>query len=731
MRKFIFVAILFFVFPQISFSQSPTPTPSIDKDVVKISTTLIQVDVTVTDKKEKIVRDLTPEDFEIYENDQKQKISDFSFVSSVPDEESELESEIEKLEIEAPPPVKELKPNEIRRTIAIVVDDISLSAENVNFVKQSLKKFVAKQLRQGDLVAIILASAGLGTLQQFTANKSYLYASIEQIKWKRRGGKLSSFDPFSMASGALDPDENRANRDTSESDADDFRKSVFAAGTLGAIKYVIDGMEKLPGRKSIMVMSEGIQIFARGDSGFNESTRVSDVLKSVVDLANQSSVVIYTMDTRGLETLGFTAADDLGSRPIYNPTDLENQTIAITQDKTEKLSADRRREFYDSQEGLSYLAKETGGIFIKNSNNLYGGIKKMLDDQSYYLIAYEPDAEKFDPEKNRFNKLDIKVNRKDVDVRYRSGFFGTSDDGNISKTTLTPNARLNNALISPFPVNDVNIKLTALFQGNSKNKLFINSLVFIDISSLAFTESGPDRKKAVFDLLAASFDESGFPTDQQNKTFTLDIKNDIYERMLKEGFIYYFTLPIKKDGTYQMRVAILDKTTDKIGSTNQIIGIPKLKNKEIALSGIALDNMPFKIWNNEFNAGTAKVAATQTEIEENLPVLTDSAVRKFKRGTILRYGLEVYNPQTKKKRESDLNFRVRIFNDNKILYDGTEHSIEVGSISKKDSILISGALNLGGIFTGGDYVLQIIVTEKLNKKNKQVATQFVQFEVTK
>ena len=60
------------------FGQTPTPTPPVtndDNDVVKISTTLIQVDVTVTDKNGKIIKDLKPEDFEIYENqDQQSKL---------------------------------------------------------------------------------------------------------------------------------------------------------------------------------------------------------------------------------------------------------------------------------------------------------------------------------------------------------------------------------------------------------------------------------------------------------------------------------------------------------------------------------------------------------------------------------------------------------------------------------------------------------------------------------
>ncbi len=71
--------------PQIaSPTASPTPHRNFEKreDVVKISTSLIQVDVTVTDKSGKVVRDLKPEDFEIYENGVKQNITNFSFVDS-------------------------------------------------------------------------------------------------------------------------------------------------------------------------------------------------------------------------------------------------------------------------------------------------------------------------------------------------------------------------------------------------------------------------------------------------------------------------------------------------------------------------------------------------------------------------------------------------------------------------------------------------------------------------
>ncbi len=112
-------------------------------------------------------------------------------------------------------------------------------------------------------------------------------------------------------------------------------------------------------------------------------------------------------------------------------------------------------------------------------------------------------------------------------------------------------------------------------------------------------------------------------------------------------------------------------------------------------------------------------------------MLTDSALRTFKRGTVLRYGLDVYNSRAKNKKKSDLFFRTRIFHDNKVIYEGNDNFVDFQDVEKEGIKPISGAINIGTEISDGSYVLQIIVTEKIKKQNKQIATQFIQFEVTK
>ena len=123
MPRLLFLTCVFnILFAGITFSQRPTPT-STGEDVVKISTNLIQMDVTVTDKNGKSVRNLRPEDFDIYENGKKQSISSFSFVSDVRGNDRPKTQTNDLSVTQLPPTAPPRRPERIGRTIALVIDD--------------------------------------------------------------------------------------------------------------------------------------------------------------------------------------------------------------------------------------------------------------------------------------------------------------------------------------------------------------------------------------------------------------------------------------------------------------------------------------------------------------------------------------------------------------------------------------------------------------------------------
>ena len=252
---------------------TPKPTPD-DNDVVKISTNLIQIDVSISDSKGKPVNDLKQDEIEIYENGEKQKVTNFSFVSAS----KETTQKIVPADKNAVPvPQAVLRPEQIRRTIALVVDDLSLSFESAYQTRRALKKFVDEQMQDGDLVAIIRTGAGIGALQQFTSDKRILYAAIEKVKWNPQGtGGVSAFAPIEAT-----PDTSlQATDDTTTTDdptsqtgsgqsLEDFRTQGFVTGTLGALRYIVTGMGELPGRKSVILFSDGFKIMPLRSSLFS------------------------------------------------------------------------------------------------------------------------------------------------------------------------------------------------------------------------------------------------------------------------------------------------------------------------------------------------------------------------------------------------------------------------------------------------------------------------------
>jgi VWFA-related protein len=709
MIQIILLLIVLFAFsvPGIAQSATPSATPPDEGEVVKISTALIQVDVTVTDKRGKIITDLRRDEIEIYENGKKQDITNFGFISNVRDV-------VEKGKSGEPPPVLPpgtLKPDQVRRTIALVVDDLTLSFESTYFVRRALKKFVDEQMQDGDLVAIIRTGAGIGALQQFTTDRRQLYAAIEKVKWNSIGaGGIGTFAPLEAKIDTGEPEEEPEPGERTpegiEREFNDFRQSVFATGTLGAVNYVVRGMADLPGRKSVMLLSDGFKLFTKDAGGTIEASRILDSLRRLVDQANRASVVVYTMDARGLQVTGITAADNTNGR---------------TSEEIQQAATDRRDELLDTQDGLHYLARETGGFAIVNNNDLSGGIRRILDDQSYYLVGYEPDAETFDPKTRRFNKLTVKVTRPGARVRYRSGFFGVSNE-NVIRPRETGDQRLMNALTSPFAVNDISLRLNALFGHDKRRGAFVRSLVHIAAKDLTFTDQPEGSKKAVFDVIAVGFGDNGAAVDQISKSYTLTVTKDAHEKTLKSGFVYDFTFPIKKPGAYQLRVALRDQGSGKVGSANQFVEVPDIKKNRITLSGVVLENISYDLWQKREAAGSSSA------VGESAP-LSDTSLRQFKRGTVINYGFTIFNAKSITGRPVNLTSQLTLFFEGKPIFVGKPQPISPRAGADTKAIPHASSLSLATKMALGEYVLQIVITDNLAKEKRKTVTQFVQFEI--
>jgi VWFA-related protein len=700
-------------------------------DVVRITTNLVQVDAVVTDKNGAMVTDLKPEEVQISEDGKQQRITNFSYVTTEALEATRRTSRPTTAEKNAPPvPSARLKREDVRRTIAVVVDDLGLSFESMYLVRRALRKFVDEQIQPGDLVAIIRTSGGIGALQQLTSDKRQLYAAIERVRWVAAGRSgVGAFAPIIrtpvLSMGGDGPPASNDDWTLGE-DVDQLREDHFAVGTLGALNYVVKGLRELPGRKSILLLSDGFKLFNRDDPG--RSSRVYLAVERLIDQANRAAVVVYTMDAGGLQTLNYTAADSFGGRPDQNAAQLIG----------------RRAEFSDSQSGLSFLADQTGGFAIRNNNDLSGGMRRMLEDQrGYYLIGYRPDESTFDVRTGRrkFHHLSLKVTRPGkFNVRMRNGFYGVSNED--AKPPETPIQRMIGALVSPFGSSDVRLQLTSLFTNDAKTGSLMRSMLHIDARDLTFTDEPDGWHKSVFDILAVTFADNGVPIDQVSRTHTVRVRDQTYQRVLRDGFVYAVAVPVKKGGAYQLRVALRDTDSQRVGSASQFVEIPDLKKNRLELSGIAVNGTTAAEYAGSTPISSSANAASPSTMEksgespgegvDDGDAQASPAVRRFHQGLVMQYGYLIFNAQSNKAtRQPQLTTQVRLVRDGKVIFTGNEIPFDPAGQADMKRLVVGGAIQLGTELSPGEYVLQVIVTDALTSEKRRSATQWIDFEIIK
>lgn len=169
---------------------------------------------------------------------------------------------------------------------------------------------------------------------------------------------------------------------------DSPRSAVGFAGGPG-------GLRELPGRKAVVFLSDGLSLAMRGRTRF----QLLDLFRRLVDQANRASVLVYAMDARGLGPPGFGPADQMGVEAVA---------------RLERALAKQRLDFMDSLEGMIYLARQTGGFAVYNSNDFDRGVKRILDDLAgYYLLGYKPHSSTFvnGKEGPEYHKIVMKVNK--------------------------------------------------------------------------------------------------------------------------------------------------------------------------------------------------------------------------------------------------------------------------------------------------------------------------------
>jgi VWFA-related protein len=741
-------------------AQDPPPLPragTLTADefpTFKTGTRLAVIDAVVVDDQGRHVTDLSPTDFEVVERGNNQKVRQAVYVRVVnPDGSVVPATVVPGITSPAAAPTRSrplaagasslASPARAGRVIAIVVDDLGLSFESTAYVRQMLSRYVDSTVAPGDLVAIIRTAGGVGTLQQFTTDRRLLHSAIDRVRWsmQSRSG-VGAFAPVVPDSSTMLP-EPKSNvkpypTEPAESDfglsssplkidPDVVRRDQAAAGTLGALEYVLRGIAELPGRKSVVFVSEGLDLGIRD----NKSSRVWSTFTRVMDRANRSGVVVYAIDARGLQT-GLMTADDDPQTPLVpaggGSADVgaSRKPIAAEMNKVVlKGRVNRTRELFDSQESLVYLAEQTGGFAVLNTNDLAAGMARVVDDtRGYYLLGFDtliPNAERWDP-----NDVRVRVKRPGLRVRARRGLFGPADP-KATKDAVVADP-LVAAALSPFSSGDIDVRLTTLFAHDAKTGSYVRSLFYIDPSGLTFTDGPDGRRDTDVTLLLLAIGDNGQAVSQLRRQLQLRLTPEEYRVMRERGLLYSVRLPMKTPGGFQVRAAVQDARSRMIGTSTQYVEVPKVGKGQLALSGVVMMDVAVVA------GGTAGLAADTTAplmlATDTLAdgVLGEPAIKIFKPGSEVAYTCEIYDGQ--RGTRTGFATTATLLRDGKPIFTSPPAPVTAGARgeSAPQAIPVGGRLSLGRQLSPGAYTLQVSVAPA-GAPGRARATQWAEFEV--
>jgi VWFA-related protein len=403
--------------------QDPAPAPAQGTVplVIRVGVDLIQIDAAITGRDRQPVSDLRVEDFTLEVDGIKQPVSHVTFIDGRPGI-----AGAKSLEGGAGAPAT----SSHDRTLVFVVDDLNISFGSMYYARRAMKAFAAGWDPQEAKVGVSFTSDESTTIRLSRSPQRFDEA-LGTMPYNMRSSKGVSSEPTFFRELAAGPSLTNSQF---EADLSPITKNpAMEHGNLQqrvfSLLSTINAMRSVPGRKAVVFVSEGFEISGDRDrlgvdSPFNSlfgATRddAYRMVRLITEVANRASVVIYTINPSGLVS-GMPGAD-VASAPSMGDMQAAWVSRVGTQGTLLQLSAD------------------TGGLSVYNRNDLKGGMRDVVEDQrAYYLVGFEPPKTAFakDPTKAKFHSIKLRVNRKDVRVRTRAGFYGVTDKEVIERAPL-------------------------------------------------------------------------------------------------------------------------------------------------------------------------------------------------------------------------------------------------------------------------------------------------------
>jgi VWFA-related protein len=731
-------SLLVIVLATLTINAQQQAKPEASPDVIRVDTNLVQTTLMVFDKKGTFVDGLRPEDFALKVDGKPVSILFFSRITAGTKHEQSQLAAVRKGAAGSFSASKE-DAEERGRTVVFFIDDLHLSASSVHRTKQVIQTFLNTQMGPFDQVAIASASGQIGFLQQFTDNKAVLRAAAGRLthrpytvidsenipmteytalrvdqgdrdaityytnqlllanNFRSPGGTLGP--PASTPVGRS-PAQNQRSSGLSREMAERMVKeralvmlkqsTAVTTNTLVGLESLIHTAAQSSGRKLVFFVSDGFYLNDR-------NTSFASKLRELTDAAVRAGVVIYSLDARGL-----------------------GSTVDVTSNRADpegKLSRSNIGELAASQDGLNALASDTGGRALFDSDRLSEAVDRGLQETSnYYLLAWRPATD--EQRTDDFKRLEIAVvDRPELSVRRPRSYLAPSpvttvtsaanqSDPKAAHAERAADLDLRNALNAAVPTTTVPTSVAVSFVDTPDNGLVVTASVQVASSSL---DLGPDGKQAIVDLAGVILNDQGktaatFKTRLNVTPLPADVNP-------ANGVVYNYKTKVTP-GLYQLRAAVRDDTSKKVGSAAQWIEIPDLSSHKLTLSSLLLRSQPLPAQKKSDPAGV------------EVPFSVD---RHFARASQLGFLLFIYNASRGSlgNASPDVTAQVQVFRNGQAIIGTPLRKLSVEGMTDLGRMPYAGQFPLETL-SKGRYELQITISDKLANAS---ATQRVGFQI--
>ena len=559
--------------------QTPRPSPPADASApaFRSGTAAVLLDVVIRDKKGRPVPDIRPEEVEIYEDGARQKIEGFHWVAT------------EAVPVEgaaAPPP---LAPDATRQLnlVSFVFDQ--LGPDGRRLAAKAATTFLEKGLRPSTWVAVFQIDQRLTLLQPFTNDPEKLKSAVARATTgtykavidEQAAMEQAQKDAEQAAAAAPDTGEGRgapasgggfAARAQAQAIANMLRLSNSlqrqqqGTTSLYPLLALMRGHETLAGRKTLVYLSEGLQVPPNLDA----------VFRSTISAANRANVSVYAIDARGLNVERAMAAsgDALDQARRASQRSMQSRGAGAVS-KEEVFAADTAESALrlNLEQTLADLSESTGGFLVANTNDFRQGSERLAADLAgHYELTYQPPSVAYD---GRFRRIEVKVARGGIVVQTRSGYFALPPQQ--SAALLAFEVPLLAALGRADPPRDFEIRAGALHFADGPEGREHRLIVETRIGSLKMIRDEAKKTYRVhFSLLALVKDKDGTVVERFSEDYPFEGPLEKAEA-LKLGNIVLrrrFTLP---PGSYTLEVAGQDRAQGQTGTARAAFEVPSAR----------------------------------------------------------------------------------------------------------------------------------------------------------